>query len=551
MAGTWKPEPELLASLDDALPGLLDSQKDNGQFGTEPWVCGDQSVLLSLAAAWSLERSTHHRSEEVLRAIVKGGDALIDAQDDEGKWTFRKKDGSTWGQTLMPWTYSRWIRAYALVKEAMAEEERARWDAALQLGFEQIARTALGSVHNIPAHHAMALFCAGEVFGKEDWEAQARAFMQDVVAAQSPHGWWPEHKGPVVAYNFVYAEALGIYYSLSGDDGVLAALERAARYHASFTYPDGSMVETVDGRNPYHGGMRLGNVGFTHTSPGRGYLAQQHGFHLAAGNRFAPDHAAQLLLYGAEGETEPTAAGQAHHRYEMGDEALVLRQRPWFASLSALTVEIPQNRWGQDRQNFVSVYHDRTGLIVGGGNTKLQPLWSTFTIGDPSLLRHEPGDESPDFSPRGGLVHVPTSASHRSDGDVCTVSLDYGLEQCDVDLEALSDSEMRLTCRSTCASGMAVEAHVTLIPHVGEEIGFASCNDQVLGEEPVERSGEAWMTHAGWRLTLPENARVVWPALPHNPYRKGGEATIEEARLVVVVPLSKDVGEHTLTLQVL
>ena len=550
MGQTWKPEPELLTSLDDAVPGILDSQKDNGEFGTEPWICRDQNVLLSLAAAWSLQPSAHHLSDEVLRAIVKGGDALIDAQDAEGKWTFRKKDGSTWGQTLMPWTYSRWIRAYALVREAMTGVDRDRWDQALVLGFEQIARTALSQVHNIPAHHAMGLCYAAGVFGREDWQTQAEAFMQDVVATQSPNGWWPEHAGPVVSYNFVYSEALGIYHSMSGDKGVLETLERAARYHASFTYPDGSMVETVDGRNPYHGGMRLGNVGFSHTAPGRGYLAQQHGLHLAAGRTFDVDHAAQLLLYGGEGPTEPTAAGQSHHLYRMGDEAMVLRRSPWFLCLSAFTVPITQSRWGQDRQNFVSVYHDKVGLIVGGGNTKLQPLWSSFTIGDPALLRHEPGDETPDFSARDGLIHVPASASHQSDEDVSTVTLDYGCEQCTICLDPVSDSEMKLTCRSSADSGMPIEAHVTLIPHVGEELEFATGEVAMLGEEPIDRSGEAWMAHAGWRLTLPEGARVVWPALPHNPYRKGGEATVEEARLVVVLPFSTDVTEHALTLQV-
>ena len=32
MAQTWRPEPELLKSLDDAVPGILDSQNHNGQF---------------------------------------------------------------------------------------------------------------------------------------------------------------------------------------------------------------------------------------------------------------------------------------------------------------------------------------------------------------------------------------------------------------------------------------------------------------------------------------------------------------------------------------
>ncbi len=107
--------------------------------------------------------------------------------------------------------------------------------------------------------------------------------MQQVVEVQSPHGWWPEHKGPVVSYNFVYSDSLGVYYGMSGDGRVMEALERAARYHASFTYPDGSAAETVDGRNPYHGGVHLGNPGFSHTARGRGYLAQQHALHMEAG----------------------------------------------------------------------------------------------------------------------------------------------------------------------------------------------------------------------------------------------------------------------------
>ena len=224
MVETWKPEPELPASLDAAVPGILASQKENGQFGTEPWTCGDQNVVFPLAAAWSLGESAHCHSDELLQAIVRGGDALIEAQDGNGMWTFRKKDGSTWGQTFMPWTYSRWVRAYSLIRGAMAWDARARWEAGLLLGYEGISRSCLSSVHNIPAHHAMGLYCAGSVFGRQEWTTQAAEFMGTVMDAQSPHGWWAEHKGPVIGYNFVYSEALGVYYSMSGDARALEAL---------------------------------------------------------------------------------------------------------------------------------------------------------------------------------------------------------------------------------------------------------------------------------------------------------------------------------------
>jgi hypothetical protein len=554
MEKVWKPEPQLLKSLISAVPDILSSQKENGQFGTEPWICVDQNVLLSLAAAWALEKSPYQHNPEVLSAIVRGGDALIEAQDEQGMWTFRKKDYSTWGQILMPWTYSRWILAYHLVRDAMSDDARAHWEQALLLGFEAISKTALHRIHNIPAHHAMGLYCAGIVFEREDWKAQAQTFLGKVVEAQSPYGWWSEHFGPVVRYNFKYSDALGIYYAMSEDEKVLDALERAARYHASYTYPDGSPVDTVDERNPYHSGMHLGNPGFSHTPAGRGYLMQQHALYLKAGNRFDADYAAHLLLYGGEGPIEKIAAARDRHTYRMGDQALIVRRRPWFLSLSAFVCEPPDNRWIQDRQNFVSVFHDRTGLIVGGGNTKLQPLWSTFTVGDPSLLKHIPGDEDPDFYPTGFLLHVPDHASVREDEDTPGLILRYGPETCSVTLIPRSDTELNLIYETTSMSGSSVEAHLTLIPHLDRPLRMASGEQIQLEEEPLEWSTKGdgnWIEHAGWRLSLPRGSRAIWPVLPHTPYRKGGEATIEEARLVIALPFSPKISRYEVTLDIL
>lgn len=545
----WTREPQLLESLDLAVPDILASQKPNGQFGTEPWISTDQNLLLSLAAAWSLEDSAHYHSDQVLDAIVLGGYALIDAQDENGMFTFRKKDHSTWGQIYMPWVYSRWMRAFALVKDAMQDDAREKHSAGLLKGYEGIAETALGRVHNIPAHHAMGLYCAGEAFGRNDWKDQARDFMGQVIAEQSSQGWWAEHNGPVVAYNFVYAEAIGVYYAMSGDDTGLEALRRAAQYHAACVYPDGSLLETVDGRNPYHTGVRLGNVGFSHTAEGRGFLAQQHAIFLGDGKTFDADYAAQMLLYGADGDAIATAAAQDHHVTRLDDDALMKRDRPWFIALSGFTVDIPQNRWGQDRQNFVSVYHDEVGLVIGGGNTKLQPLWSTFTVGDVSLLKHT-GEEEPDFSSRDGLIHVPECAKVHDDDERPTLTLKYGDEDCRVTVNAADEKTLTLVLAASVSGDAPVEAHVTLIPHLGEAVTSANGSVNALGEDAFDWENAEWIQHAGWQLTVPDGGRVVWPALPHNPYRKDGAATIEEARLVVVVPFDQDTKRQELILTI-
>jgi len=306
----------------------------------------------------------------------------------------------------------------------------------------------------------------------------------------------------------------------------------------------------VDERNPYHRGVRLGNVGFSLTPAGRGFLRQQHGLHLAGGGRFDADYAASMLLYGGEGECEPTAAGRRRYRHAMGEEALIVREGSWFASLSAYVCTPPADRWRQDRQNFFSLFHDRTGLIVGGGNTRLQPLWSTFAAGDTGLLRHVPGDEDPDFGARPGLIHLPEKVSLREAGKRCGLELRYGEEDCRVTAEFPSDTRVRLVYAATQRGEMPVEAHVPLVPRLDQPFCLPSGESVRLGEERLELAA-AWISHAGWKLSLPDGARLVWPVLPHNPYRKGGEATIEEGLMVVVVPLSGDETERELVLEIL
>ena len=239
------------------VPDILRSQDPKtGHFGTGIWISIDQNVLLPLATAWSYHdaRNPYYHSAPLLNAIMVGGDALIDAQDKNGQFLFLKKDGSTWGQIYQPWIYTRWLRAFQMIRAAMPPERRARWEKALLLGYNGISkeeRTA--TLHNIPTHHAMGLYFAGKIFDRPEWCAQSAEFLHRVVQIQNPDGYWSEHSGPLILYDKVYVEALGIYLAVSHDESVRAALRKASIYHAYFTYPDGTDVETIDERNPYLG----------------------------------------------------------------------------------------------------------------------------------------------------------------------------------------------------------------------------------------------------------------------------------------------------------
>ncbi len=552
--GTWPPRPYLIDSLVDDIPGILNSyHAETGRFGTEPWVCGDQNVIFPLAVAWSLEDPSNpfYHSDELLAAIAGGGEALVDAQDEAGRWRFDKKDGSYWGQIHMPWTYSRWVRAYQLVGDALPEATREKWERGLLLGFGHIhTMLETAGTHNIPTHHAMGLCIAGEVFDNEQWRDRAREFMAKVVAKQDPGGFWTEHSGPVVGYNAVYIDALGIYYHHSRDPAVLDALERSARFHASILWPDGSSVSAIDERQIYHGGVRVSDVGFTHTPVGRGFLLAQLRRYAGEERRLlGGDAAASFLTDSGEGEIVMPGDLGEDGIVMLGDgDALIRRGEPWNWALSGYAAEVSDSRWIQDRQNLIDVFHSELGMIAGGGNTKLQPYWSTFTVGDPAQLAHTPGDESPDFTPDDiDLLWTPTKASTGHEGDVTRLDLSYGDEQCSV--EVWPDGE-RVVLTYRAPAGRRIEAHLPLMMR-GPALSPASGERVMLTDEPLELSPEqvgGAFTYADVTVTVQPPAGLRWPARQHNPYTRDGSSSLGAAKLVLVMPFD-GTGEYTVTME--
>jgi hypothetical protein len=546
----------LLPELVKQVPQLL-KQYDarTGHFGSGIWISTDQNLMYPLAAAYATSGSgnRYYHDRALLEVVMKAGDALAADADAKGQWLFRKKDGSTWGMTRMCWAYSRWIRSFALIQSDMPPERRAAWAKALTLGYSLIAKHDLGSLVNIPTHHAMGLYAAGKALGRPEWCRQAADFLMRVVATQAEAGYWSEGGGPVVLYDFVYVDALGTYYALSGDRRALPALEKAARFHYDFTYPDGRCVETIDQRNPYHGLVERGNVGFSFSPIGRAYLARQWSKHTA----LDADLIASLLLFGEEGPAADAPRGGeasvATLKEQGVERAAAVRSGPWFFCLSAYTTPVSPSRWHQDRQNLVSIYHDRAGLIVGGGNTKLQPFWSTFSVGDPALLVHTPGDANPHFlPPPGKLFHVPTSAALVRDPDL-GLDLTYGPEQCRVRLHPLDDHTLAYRLAATAHSGLPVAAHLTLLPQTGKTLQTGGGASLTIGPQPADLTAAkvgSLVTYAGYRLRLPPTATLHWPCFPHNPYTKDGHAGLNEARIAITIPFDDRHPEYTVTVKV-
>lgn len=544
-------------AVEHGVPAILRSQDpQTGEFGSKPWIVTDQNVMWHLAVAWGTQHvgNPYYHDPKVLDAIMLGGDALIHAMDANAQWTFRKKDGSTWGQIYMPWTWSRWIRAYGIIKDAMPADRRATWEKAMTKGIKgMIADELPKGLQNIPATDAAAIYYAGQLFNRDDWKKAGADYLRRIVDAQDPGGFWTEHVGPVINYNFVYVDALALYYAKSKDPYVLPALQRAANYHAHFTYPDGRMVETVDERNGYDLNRGIGGVGFTFSAEGRGFIQQQWDLMKGDHQPMNGDGAASVVAYGEDGPEIPTPRSKTSDRFILGhNDAMTARQGPWFACLSAYTAPISLSRWIQDRQNFLSLYNDKVGtLVLGGGNTKLQPLWSTFTAGDTSLLKHKTGDEDPNFSEPAGLIHIPSKAV--LDPDHLAVTLTYGDAACRASMEISDPHRATITYALQTESNLPVEAHATFLPdeHLKQGWSTATGKTGTLNQPFTLTSEEAggWFQHNGWRVYIPDGATILWPAKMHNQYAKDGKSELFQARIVVKLPLGTHPSEKSITIE--
>ena len=155
----------------------------------------------------------------------------------------------------------------------------------------------------------MALYIAGVAFKNEEWKKAAWDFEHKVMAEQYPEGYWSENFGPVVSYNMVYSEPWASTTisprtrpcsrpSTGPSSSIAASSGRTGRPHPA-----------IDERVIYHKSINTGNVGFSYSPEGRGFILSQLAKAARAAGRegVGGDYAAQMLLYGGQGTDRPAA----------------------------------------------------------------------------------------------------------------------------------------------------------------------------------------------------------------------------------------------------
>ncbi len=478
--------------------------------------------------------NSHYRDSRMLELAIKIGDLL--ALENE-KGTFEPRLDSDWDAGL-------WLETYLVLGPELGNERRSRWkreieknvvrlvpDLQERMDFPWYNSPYIGTSPNHYAFWASLVYQAGCVFGRQDWQKLGRQIMQRYATLeQTSDGYWGEHSrsGPTTGYNHLTFTALATYWEYSHDPVVLPALRRATSFHKYYTYPDGIPVEVINDRNRHWEVNTWGHFGFSHFPDGRrlaefltGFISEDK-LDMSSLGRLSQD-----ALYFHEGSQERIPQDQPRFVHQMNVPAGIRKDGPWVYCLSGIiSTSAVENQFYLDRQSHFSVFHEKTGLIITGANSKHQPELATF---------YE------DFS--GQLLHMPLSSRLILREPQDRLSLAFSTFFSDLLVAVDSSDSMHFEFDITGKGTPPQEARLTLqlCLKSGEPLESGAGRKVVLGSEPINWGAAeigGWIRHRGWVLKTDADTRLVWPVFPFNPYRNAPETGLEWAVGALSVPLN-------------
>jgi hypothetical protein len=297
-------------------------------------------------------------------------------------------------KSTLEWPMYHVCQVYELLEDELDAKTKKRWlDYAAYYASTRGVKPFFYTSFNHEAWSALAVFRAGQVFGKPEWEEQGRRLMRQLLKIQTELGYFNEgpHHGPSLKYNHTQVTPMLLFADYANDAEVLKASKRLADFMIRYSFPDGSPMSTFDGRQSWSlGYYSLLCYGFDRWPMGKelnrrlyrtrvkweavsprsphfnlsdwyGYFG--FGFSMDEYLSLDPDAPTVDLPQDENGyllvERGPTFAGGVARNYD------------WMVAVSAIDSDIPRqvaSPYRLERQSRLDVWHEKTGLIIGGGH---------------------------------------------------------------------------------------------------------------------------------------------------------------------------------------
>jgi hypothetical protein len=494
--------------------------------------------------------NSFHGSKAALECAIAAGDYLASIVEADGS-VLPRVNGKPTNPLDAHRTVYCWTEAFALLRPHLDNERTTRWAAALKRAGELIAESEVFSKIHRPKYtspflgfspnhlglRATTVYRLGMVLDIPEWVERTEPALIRFVQHIRPGGYWEEHNGPTMSYDYLNVSVAGLLWHYSSHPDAMRAMRINTDFHTHWTTPDGIDIHTVDQRNRNHFSplAAYGLFAFSHFPDGRRYARFRLLTTLGDGNKplqakglEALARIAQSAHYHVDGEeaTIPQQLPSYHHALDR--PAVVRKSGGWVYSMSALvSPERPKSQFYMDRIVPVSLWNIATGAIIGGGNSKGQPQLATFAV----------------HCSDGQWSYLPLDALIRGsfDADTMCVAHEGFSLRFTFNIENDSHATVRAQAEFTYDRPDTAYLHIPLVMHPGGTLDTGEGGSFTLDEQPLEITGGKRISHNGWSALLPAAATLTWPFYTYHPYGSVRvPKNIHNAQAVLAVPLTND-----------
>jgi len=423
-----------------------------------------------------------------------------------------------------------WAEAYGLLKDELGPDREKTWreamirsggrlveDLTARIDRPRYTAPFLGTSPNHFGLWATTILRIGLLTGRQDWVNLANRGLSRFVREIAPGGYWAEHDGPTINYDYLNASVAALYWHYSQDTGALDAMRRNLDFHIHWCTPDGVDIQTVDERN--RGDFRVnadwGLFSFCHFPDGRRF--SRFKLLAALGDSRSPLEAlglaalgriAQDAHYHSDGPEAPIPQDAGSWRHSLDRPAAVRKSGPWVWSYSALvSIPSPYNQFFLDRICPISLWHEKSRHIIAGGNSKGQPELATFAV--------KRKDGVWDYMPLDALI-----AGGENGDTMCVAVEGFSLR---MSIEALSESValINVSAENTYNTSDSAFLNLPLRLKPGENLIAGEGEPLRLDEKEIKLNGamlRGSLSYGAWRMAIPEASSFTWPFYTYTPY---------------------------------
>ncbi len=490
--------------------------------------------------------------KRLLEMALRSGDYLASIISSTGEFTPTVNGRPTSALDSHRWLYC-WAEVYGLLKDHLEQRRKADWSDALVRAATALAaklsprvdrpRYIAPFIGTSPNHYglwAITIWRIGMILGNEEWVQLAEPVLYRFVREIEPGGYWAEHDGPTIGYDYLNGSVAGLYWHYSSDPAALRAIRLNTDFHIHWTTPDGIDIHTVDQRNRNRFRVRASWGLFTFCNFPEGRRFSRFKLLAALGDSDDPLAAlglnalariAQDAHYHTDGPEAPIPQELHTYRHTLDRPAVVKKSGPWVYSMSALlSPPSTHNQFFLDRIVPISLWHEYSGHIIAGGNSKGQPELATFMV--------KRADGSTTDLPLDALI------SGSWDADTMCVAHEGFSLRLTVNPENNSAVVISVQAESTYNRPDTVFLNLPLRLLPGGELEDGNGKSYKLAENEIRLSGASLggsLSYNHWRIALPESARFVWPYYIYTPYGPMRvPQNIRSAMGVVSIPLTPD-----------